>query len=311
MTGVRLAALLVVALLAAGCDLGDPSEDTGFNTDTTTRAVPAPKPARQPKSLCGRARVRVTGHIDAPAATELSGMVLSRSRKSVLWTHNDSGDSARLLAVSPFGKLIADVSVSGASATDWEDIAAAGNTLYVGDIGDNTASRPQVTVYRVEEPSADQTTTAAAQALGLRYPDHPHDAEALMVDPSTGALVIVTKNFGGTARVYTADHPVAGATATLRLAGRVNLGAGEAVTGADVSANGRTVAVRTYTSVYLWRRRGTEPVASTLKRKPCRVHADMLVEGQGEAIALTADGRAFYTVPEGVHPAIRIYTPAR
>jgi hypothetical protein len=33
--------------------------------------------------------------------------------------------------------------------------------------------------------------------------------------------------------------------------------------------------------------------------------ADLLREGQGESLALTADGRAFYTVPEGERPPLR------
>jgi hypothetical protein len=37
--------------------------------------------------------------------------------------------------------------------------------------------------------------------------------------------------------------------------------------------------------------------------------ADLLVEGQSETVALTTDGRAFYTVPEGVKPPIRRWAP--
>jgi hypothetical protein len=307
MIGFRLAAFVVVAaLLPLGCDLGGSSDPEPPRT-TATASKPEPKPA-PPRTLCGRVRARVTGHISAGAATELSGLVLSRSRAHVLWTHNDSGDRPRLLAVSFAGKLLADVAVTGAGATDWEDVAAAGDSIYVGDIGDNTATRPEVVVYRVPEPGFDQTATAPAQALTLRYPDHPHDAEALLVDPSSGALVIVTKSFGGVARLYVADDPSAG---SLRLAGRLKLGAGEAVTAGDVSADGHTVAVRTYTSAFVWsRRRAKQPLPAVMKRRPCRVRADLLVEGQGESLALIRDGRAFYTVPEGVHPALRRYAPA-
>jgi hypothetical protein len=35
--------------------------------------------------------------------------------------------------------------------------------------------------------------TVSAQPLALRYPDGPHNAETLLVDSSSGALVIVTK----------------------------------------------------------------------------------------------------------------------
>ena len=77
-----------------------------------------------------------------------------------------------------------------------------------------------------------------------------------------------------------------------------------------MSADGRTVVLRTYDRAFVWSRRGSESVASTLRRRPCTADADLLVEGQGEALALTRDGRAFYTVPEGRRPALRRYAPA-
>jgi hypothetical protein len=85
------------------------------------------------------------------------------------------------------------------------------------------------------------------------------------------------------------------------------LGAGEAVTAGDVSADGRTIALRTYDHAFAWRRRAGETIVATLRRRPCGADADLAREGQGEALALTADGRAFLTVPEGRRPALRRY----
>ena len=311
-TAWRVSAALVAAALAAGCDNGDSSDPPRDQASTATA------PARQSSAgpaLCARLRSRVTGRVAAAAGAELSGLALSHSQARVLWANNDSGDRARVLAVAPDGGLLADVAVEGAENIDWEDIAVGpDDTLYAGDIGDNTAERPAVVVYRVPEPrlaGGAPAATAPAERLTLRYPDRPHDAEALLVDPAGGALTIVTKNLGGDAGVYVADDPAAGATTTLRRAGRLSLGVGEAVTAGDVSANGRTVVLRTYDRAFVWARRGDEPVASALRRKPCTAGADLLVEGQGEALALTRNGRAFYTVPEGRRPALRRYAPVR
>ena len=79
------------------------------------------------------------------------------------------------------------------------------------------------------------------------------------------------------------------------------------MTAGDVSADGRTIVLRTYDSAYAWRRRAGESVAGALRRRPCTIKAGLLAEGQGEALALTRDGRAFYTVPEGAEPALRRY----
>jgi len=249
--------------------------------------------------------------VTSPAAAELSGLVLSHRRPGVLWTHNDSGDSARLLAVSTSGETVAEVTLSGAQNVDWEDIAiGSGGSLLIGDIGDNLARRPSVVVYRVPEPPAPgpaTRTVAVAARYELRYPDGARDAEALLFDPAGRAIVIVTKSFGGEARVYSARRPSSQRVTTLRRGATIRLGPGAAVTAGDVSADGRTIALRTYDQAFVWRRRAGDTVGAVLRRRPCRVDADLLREGQGEALALTRDGRAFLTVPEGPRPALRRY----
>ena len=90
---------------------------------------------------------------------------------------------------------------------------------------------------------------------------------------------------------------------------QLELGGGEAVTAGDVSADGRTIALRSYFRAYAWKRRRGESIAAALRRKPCEARADLFDEGQGEALALTRNGGAFYTVPEGGQPPIRRYAP--
>jgi len=274
--------------------------------------------------LCrGPLRGTVTGAVAAPDATELSGLALSRRQPGVLWTHNDSGDRARVFAVRADGTLLADLDLPGAEAVDWEDIAVGpgprgtGDALYLADTGDNGAERSSVDVYRVPEPSvgseggaAATGSTAPAVRFRLRYPGGPRDAEALLVDPRGGGrLVIVTKRYDGRAEVYAATRPSAGAVTTLRRVGRLDLGLGGLATAGSVSADGRVVAVRTYFGLFVWQRRAGRSLAATLRRKPCTARVSLTGEGQGEALALTRRGRSFYTVPEGPQPEIRRYAP--
>ena len=237
------------------------------------------------------------------AATELSGLVLSRSHRGVLWTHNDSGGLPQLLAIGLDGRLRGKLGVIGATNVDWEDIAAARGSLYVGDIGDNLERRSEIGLYRVPEHSL--SGWAQSRRITLRYPDGAHDAEALLVDPSGRQLAVVTKSLSGSATVYAG--PVA--DGTLRRVARVRLGNALQVTAGDVSGDGRTVVLRTYDRAFVWSRRRDESLASVFRRKPCSSRADLLVEGQGESIALSADGRAFYTVPEGRRPPLRRWAP--
>jgi hypothetical protein len=270
-------------------------------------------------NLCGGLRAKITGTVSSPEATELSGLAVSRSQHGVLWTHNDSGDRARVLAFTTRGRLLADLAVPNATNVDWEDLAIGpgprrGDALYLADIGDNLRQRPEVVVYRVAEPHVPARSggaTSRARRLALRYPDGAHDAEALLVNPSSGALLIVTKDFSGVTGVYAATRPRPGHVTTLRRVARLTLRAGQAITAGDISADGRTVALRSYFRPFVWIRRRGESVPETLRRRPCDAKADLLGEGQGEALGLTRDGRAFFTVPEGPQPPIRRYSRAR
>lgn len=288
------AATAALALLAGAAGCGE------------RERAPAPRPQAGPP-LCGELRPRVSGRVATEAASELSGLVASRRRPGVLWAHNDSGDGPRLIALTPRGRSLGVTVVAGARNVDWEDIAAWRETLYVGDTGDNDLGRAEIAVYRLPEP--EPGAAVGSQRLALRYPDGPHDAEALLVDPVTGSLVVVTKSFGGEGAVYVAARPRPDRPTTLRRAGRVAVPAGEAVTAADVSGDGGTVALRTYDRALLWRRGPREPLDRTLAREPCVAPAELAAEGQGETLALDGRGRSFFTVPEGRRPALRRYAP--
>ena len=295
---ITLAVLALVAATVVACGDGSVRDDAGRTSHPN--ALP----------VCRALRAVVTGAVQTRQARELSGLVASRTQPGVLWAHNDSGDRPRVFALRPDGSVLADLDVPGARAIDWEDIAIRGGDLYLGDIGDNDERRPSIDVYRVAEPHvpADGTTARAAR-LRLRYPDGPHNAETLLVDPNSGGLTIVTKQLDGRSGVYVAPARSPTATTTLRLAARLRLGAGALVTGGDVSADGSVIAIRTYDSVFAWRRRSGISLAAALRGRPC-VSPTRLRDGQGEALALTRDGGAFFTVPEGVGATIRRYAPS-
>ena len=292
------AAVAVLAVAGFACGGGDsppPPDPTPTAGTPTATASPAPRPA-----LCGPLKARVLGNVDPAAGAELSGLVLSRS--GLLWTLNDSGGTPQVFALSRTGRLRAAVTLAGATNVDWEDIAIRGSTLYVGDIGDNAAQRADVAIYRFAEP-APGTTTVAADKIVLRYPDGARDAEALLIDPRTGTVVIVTKDFGGRSEVYVAGRD------GLRKAAELRLGFGQAITAGDVSADGRTIVLRSYDRAFVWAKRRSESIASALRRAPCTAGARLIDEGQGEALALTRNGRAFFTVPEGAGAPLRRYAP--
>lgn len=258
---------------------------------------------------------RSSGVVRSNQLVEVSGVVESSRRPGVLWLHNDSGDSARLYAVGLDGRELAVFALDGIEAIDWEDIAlgpgegSGRRTLYVGDIGDNERQRDTVAVVRLREPVVDPAgrtgvqAVAGADVLTLRYPDGAHDAEALLVDPRTGELLLVTKDASGVAGVYRAPAGLpAGSTTTLTRVRTLRLGLGAAVTGGDVSAGGEAVVLRTYSSVLLYRRAPGRSLATAFAEAPCRGLS--AAEPQGEAVGFRASGRGYVTVSEGEHPRV-------
>jgi hypothetical protein len=295
--------LLLAALLAAACS-----------------AAPAPPPPPSPppasplvQAACdGRLQGSVAGQVQSTALTETSGIAASRTNDGVLWAHNDSGDTARVFAMTTAGQHLGSFTLTGASAVDWEDMAIGPGPqpgqsyLYTADIGDNARIRDSVVVYRVREPVVDAQAPGGEQALGgvetigLQYPDGAHDAEALAVDPETGDIVIVTKEPSGSAGVYV--HPAGAPSGTLVAKGPIPLGAGTLVTGASVAPEGDAVVLRTYSSVLVFPRPSGSALDEAFGSGPCT--GASASEPQGEAIAVNADGRGYVTVSEGAQPPI-------
>ena len=221
-----------------------------------------------------------------------------------------------MFAVGDNGRDLGTYTLGGAAATDWEDIdvgpgpSAGVNYLYTADIGDNGKTRTSVRAYRVPEPPVDATaatpnaqTLTGVDALTLKYPDGPHDAETFLVDPASGELFIVTKELTGASQVFRAPaNLAAGSTTTLTQVATLALGLGGLATGGDVTAAGDVIALRTYGKVLLYPRVAGTPLASAFARTPCA--GKVAVEAQGEAIAFTRDGRGYVTSTEGAHPPL-------
>ena len=244
---------------------------------------------------------------------ESSGLVASRRSPGLLWTHNDSGDGPYVYAFDRAGRSRGAWRVEGARAVDWEDIAAGPGPargqsyLYAGDIGDNDRERDFVVVYRFPEPEIpagqaggkEERRTEPAEAIRLKYPDGAHNAEALAVHPTTGDLYVITKA-NAEAGVYKLSAPfdpkavnTLAKVATLRGPDFF----GTLVTGADISPDGRRVAVCDYAQGYeLKLPEGSKDFDEVWKQKPAAYSLGARI--QGESVAYRLDGAALLATSE-------------
>lgn len=282
----------------------DQSTATSTSLDTTTSSSLPAEPDLPADACAPYTSIMTAGTVASSALVETSGIAASRTMPGVLWGHNDSRDGARVYAIGSDGSDLGGFDIAGAFAFDWEDMAAGPGSdpttsnLFFGDIGDNFSIRGgRITVYRVPEPDPEglEGPIAGMTALEFEYPDGTYNAEALFVVDQS--VYVVTKD-RDEARVYRGPSDGDGSgVETLELVTTLTLG--KEVSGADISWDGRTIALRGYDTVWMWRKAAGATVADAFSSEPCE--APSPDEVQGEAIAFLEDG-AYQTTSEGEFP---------
>ena len=242
--------------------------------------------------------------------TELSGLVASRKNPGVLYAHNDSGSNSTLIVMSDTAAPLGQIVLSNVTAVDWEDVAVgpcdAGTCIFVGEIGDNNLAYASRAVYRFAEPSISPTTPIGTQmvtadALTFVYPDGRHNAETLLVDPTSGDIFVVTKVSNVPATVYRLPKPFTpGTQATLEKVGDLSLpGSAGLVTGGDVHPCGTRMLIRTYPTIYEFKLAAGQPFSSIFATPGTPVSTPTQdQESKGEGVTYAADGVGYFTASE-------------
>lgn len=254
---------------------------------------------------------------------ENSAAVTSVSQPGVIFGLNDSGNGPYLFAFDSTGVSRGVWHVGGAQNRDWE-AAASGpcsdadprSCLYVGDVGDNEGRKPRLTVYRFAEPPVPPSLIDSVVPLhgvsrvDFHYPDQPHDVEAMYVSLD-GSVFLVTKRrlldaqrrprpaliFRIPATAWDSSGVV-----TAMLVDSLLIVPGESpgrlVSDAALAPDGRLLAVRTYTGVYVFAMDTATglPVPGVVPGK-CFIAG--LREKQGEGIAWWWDRRRLVLTSEG------------
>ncbi|KUG06615.1 hypothetical protein [Solirubrum puertoriconensis] len=200
--------------------------------------------------------VQQMGRLRKDEVVESSGLAVA-SPAGDLWTHGDGGNTTWLYLVTPQGDLIRTHPVRGAYNVDWEDLAQdrQRGTLYIGDFGNNTNKRRDLRIYQLSGPQFSQLDT-----IQFRYPDQREfppkkpfrnfDCEAFFFH--NDSLYLFTKNRGKGNWVKEYHLPAKPGNHVARLADSIQVNTW--VTSADISPDGRTVALLGYGHVYLIKR---------------------------------------------------------
>lgn len=263
----------------------------------------APAPA-----VCSWGTPAEIGVLD-PAINESSGMAVSRRIPNRAYRHNDSGDTGRFFVMDLDGRNLKIVNVGGFAPADVEDMAVgpcdtATDCLFLADIGDNARRRMNLSLAIVRERPTFPAEVQPDYRVTLRYPDGPHDAEALAVHPD-GDVYIATKG-ATTSRIYrlkreqwrTGSGPqTMEAVVTMNLPGLLpnTLNIGRLITSMDIAPDGKRFLVLTYVEAeeFFFDLSKPIPEPATWKQGQHYRRIPVTTLEQQEAIAYLPDGKGF------------------
>ena len=174
---------------------------------------------------------------------------------------------AFIYAVDAAGDNLGTWRVPNAQNVDWEDIAefkdAGGKCfVYVGDIGNNGGKHRIYSIYRIPEPAVspanrdttrkNASETEPAQVLNFDYPEAVHDAETLIVHPSTGDIYVLSKSKRDPSKVFKLTPIFGGDTQTAKEIAEIKVPSIPfgLLTGGDVSNDARRAVLCDYLDGY-------------------------------------------------------------
>ncbi|NVN17415.1 hypothetical protein GUA46_03600 [Muricauda sp. HICW] len=193
---------------------------------------------------------------------EVSGLEVTQDGK--VWVIEDSGNKDKIYRVNKAAEIKESLKIDHAKNVDWEDLTmdTEGN-LYIGDFGNNKNAREDLVIYKVtkdemekKEPNADKIEFSYPQQTNF-----PPEKDSLYFDTEgffhlNDYLYIFTKN---------RTRPYTGKTLIYRVPEREGQYKAEflgdlflcgdqnhcSVTSADISPDGKTIALLSYGFVFL------------------------------------------------------------
>lgn len=241
---------------------------------------------------------------------ESSGICIGRENPKLFWTHNDSGDSARVFAFDSTGKDIATLTLNNINAVDIEDICSfsvdGANYILLADAG-GAGKRDTLKLYVIREPklpsdsSRLRKTVKCEYIIRFKYPDGLYDCESVAFDSAGRNICLVDKNITKQCRVWSINWDQARKESrkkilTAQPKATINL---ISTTAMDISSDSKRMIVLTYLNAYEYIRSENQTWPETLKKQKPRF-VFMPIRKQGESICYGKDNKTLYLTSEGV-----------
>lgn len=193
---------------------------------------------------------------------EVSGLEVTEDGK--IWVIEDSGNKDKIYRVNKVAEIKESLKIDHAKNVDWEDLTmdTEGN-LYIGDFGNNKNAREDLVIYKVTKDEMEKKEPKADK-IDFYYPQQtnfPPEKDSLYFDTEgffhlNDYLYIFTKN---------RTQPYTGKTLIYRVPDREGQYEAESlgslflcndqdhcsVTSADISPDGKTIALLSYGFVFL------------------------------------------------------------
>ena len=193
---------------------------------------------------------------------EVSGMEVTKNGE--IWVIEDSGNKDKIYRVGKDGDIKKSLKIDHAKNKDWEDLTIdIDGNLYIGDFGNNQNEREDLVIYKIPNDEMDKKEPNARK-IEFNYPqqkDFPPQKDSLYFDTEgffhlNDHLYIFTKN---------RTRPYSGKTLMYRLPDKEGEYEAEflgslflcsdqdhcSVTSADISPDGKTIALLSYGFVFL------------------------------------------------------------
>ena len=246
--------------------------------------------------------------------SETSGLFFHNGR---LWTHNDSGGKPILYALDTTTfEVVQRITLAQVKNKDWEEVCTDGESVFVGDFGNNKGSRKNLRIFTfpLSALPAEGDTIIQVDSILFRFADqtnfekrkHEHDYDCEAMFATDSCLYLLSKGWAtGTTRLYRLPK-----TPGKHVAEVVNSFDSQGlITGADYDRKSRTLVVVGYVK-NIWK-----PFMYIIfdfdehgeKLSNHRFEMSQLAGGQTEGICFFDDGQCYVSAETSPTMTSRVF----